>query len=56
MIAIYPLGDSDETKVTTETKNLLPIACGVPDISEVALSEAIKNALECIHKFCERTV
>lgn len=53
LIAIYPHRDSDETKVTEETKNLLLIACGVPGISEVALSEAMETALEYIHRFCE---
>ena len=32
IIAVYPYRDSDATKVTTETKNIHIVACGVPGV------------------------
>jgi DNA/RNA-binding domain of Phe-tRNA-synthetase-like protein len=32
VIAVYPYRDSDETKVTMGTKNILILTCGVPDV------------------------
>jgi len=52
LIAIYPYRDSDETKVTERTKNVLFLSCGVPRISEEKLREASELTAEYVTKFC----
>ncbi|MEM2875117.1 MAG: phenylalanine--tRNA ligase beta subunit-related protein [Candidatus Hadarchaeales archaeon] len=52
LIAIYPYRDSDETKVTEETRNVLFLSCGVPGISEEKLEDALRLTKEYVIKFC----
>ncbi|MEM2874815.1 MAG: phenylalanine--tRNA ligase beta subunit-related protein [Candidatus Hadarchaeales archaeon] len=52
IIAIYPYRDSEATKVTEETKNVLFLSCGVPGISAEALEGALKLTLEYVKRFC----
>ncbi|MDY6964512.1 MAG: phenylalanine--tRNA ligase beta subunit-related protein [Halobacteriota archaeon] len=52
LIAVYPYRDSDGTKVTKETKNLLILACGVPGIGDDILTGAMDTAIEYINRFC----
>jgi DNA/RNA-binding domain of Phe-tRNA-synthetase-like protein len=52
LVAIYPYRDSDETKVTLSTKNVLLLICGVPDIREETLQDALKTAVGYIIRFC----
>jgi DNA/RNA-binding domain of Phe-tRNA-synthetase-like protein len=52
LIAIYPYRDSDETKITDITKNVLLLVCGVPGIEEETLLEAAHVAIDYIVKFC----
>lgn len=52
IIAIYPYRDSDETKITLETKNAIILACGVPGISESILKNAGEKVVEYINRFC----
>lgn len=40
IIAVYPYRDSDDTKVTTATRNMHIISCGVPGIDKNQLLEA----------------
>jgi DNA/RNA-binding domain of Phe-tRNA-synthetase-like protein len=40
IIAIYPYRDSDATKVTTDTKNIHIVTCGVPGIDRKKVVEA----------------
>jgi DNA/RNA-binding domain of Phe-tRNA-synthetase-like protein len=40
IIAIYPYRDSDDTKVTAETRNIHIISCGVPGINKKRVLEA----------------
>ncbi len=51
LLAIYPYRDADYSKVTTETKNLLIISCGVPGISINELKNAADNAYDLITRF-----
>ncbi|MDY6932034.1 MAG: phenylalanine--tRNA ligase beta subunit-related protein [Halobacteriota archaeon] len=53
LIAVYPHRDSDETKVTLKTENLLLLACGVPGISDKVLIGAMDTAIEYIDRFCK---
>lgn len=52
IINIYPHRDSDETKITEETKNILIIACGAPTVPMRNILEAAEKAAENIVKYC----
>lgn len=52
LIAIYPYRDSDETKVTLDTKDVALLTCGVPGVDEAVLEEAEGLALQYITKTC----
>jgi DNA/RNA-binding domain of Phe-tRNA-synthetase-like protein len=52
LIAIYPHRDSDQTKVTKDTENVLLLVCGVPGIEAGVLSNARQVAIDYITKFC----
>jgi DNA/RNA-binding domain of Phe-tRNA-synthetase-like protein len=51
-IAIYPYRDSDETKVTLKTKNVIILICGVPGITESMLDKTALIASEYVTRFC----
>jgi DNA/RNA-binding domain of Phe-tRNA-synthetase-like protein len=42
IIAMYPYRDSDSTKVTTATKNIHIVSCGVPGIESSTVTEAFE--------------
>ena len=52
LIAVYPYRDSENTKVTEKTKNVIIIACGVPGIPNKLLSKASKIAYLYVKTFC----
>jgi DNA/RNA-binding domain of Phe-tRNA-synthetase-like protein len=52
LIAIYPYRDSDATKVTESTKDIILMVCGVPGISDDLLENAKLISLSYIMKFC----
>ncbi len=52
LIAVYPYRDSDDSKVTLETKNVLLLMCGVPGIDMKVLNQASKVTEEHVAKFC----
>lgn len=52
LVAIYPYRDSNETKVTSSTKGILLLACGVPGIEEEILQDALKTAVDYVTQFC----
>jgi len=52
LIAIYPYRDADLSKVSTETKDVLIMVCGVPGIDLSLLGEARKLSAEYITRFC----
>ncbi len=51
-IAIYPYRDSDATKITPDTSDVLILVCGVPGISTSTIKNTEKVAAELITKFC----
>jgi DNA/RNA-binding domain of Phe-tRNA-synthetase-like protein len=51
VVAIYPYRDSDETKVTLETRNIRIITCGVPKIGRVKLIEAYDLCAGYLEKY-----
>jgi DNA/RNA-binding domain of Phe-tRNA-synthetase-like protein len=55
LIAVYPYRDADYSKVTTSTRNLLLMTCGVPGVREEALSHAEEVCIEYIKRFCGGT-
>lgn len=52
LVAIYPYRDADNTKVTTETKNVTIVICGVPGIKQKRLEIASELVQEYIFRFC----
>jgi DNA/RNA-binding domain of Phe-tRNA-synthetase-like protein len=52
LIAVYPYRDADYSKVTTTTKNLLLMTCGVPGIGAAELEKAEKTCVEYVTRFC----
>ncbi len=52
LIAIYPYRDSEETKITTNTKDVLLMVCGVPEVGE-KLDEARKIMINYVTRFCD---
>lgn len=52
LIAIYPYRDSDDSKVTLETRKVLLIMCGVPGIPLECLEEARILSKDYVKRFC----
>lgn len=52
LVAIYPYRDSDETKVTLSTRNVVMLVCGVPGVGEGILKMAKEDAVNFITRFC----
>ena len=52
LLAIYPHRDADISKVTTSTRNVLLLICGVPGINMTILNNAKEHAEKYIIKFC----
>ena len=48
ILCIYPYRDSDSTKVTEETEDVLIVGYNAPGISEQQLREAVEATLEYI--------
>lgn len=56
VIAVYPYRDSESTKVTENTEEIVLMICGVPGISEDFLENARKIAVEYIGRFCGKSI
>jgi DNA/RNA-binding domain of Phe-tRNA-synthetase-like protein len=52
LVAVYPYRDADSTKVTTRTKNIFSLMCGVPGIRGRVLREAAETTISLITRFC----
>ena len=50
ILCIYPYRDSDATKITSRTKNVLIVGYGAPKIENEKLEEAVSTALELIKR------
>lgn len=51
IIAIYPYRDSDATKVTTSTKNIHIVTCGVPKIEPEKVIDAYRICARYLEEF-----
>ncbi len=56
LVAVYPYRDSEDSKVSEATKNVLLLFCGVPGITEEKLLEAMKVTVDYVTRFCGGTV
>jgi DNA/RNA-binding domain of Phe-tRNA-synthetase-like protein len=52
LVAVYPYRDSDGSKVTERTKDVLFFMCGVPGISTSTLERARDLTKEYVERFC----
>lgn len=52
LVAIYPHRDADISKITLNTRNLLLMICGVPNIDDSTLDEAKVLGVEYVQRFC----
>ena len=52
LTAIYPYRDSDDSKVTPDSKNVLLLMCGVPGIDTLVLEGASKVTEGYVKRFC----
>lgn len=52
IVAVYPYRDSDNTKITHSTKEVVLLFCGVPGIERKELLNARDLACEYITRFC----
>lgn len=53
LVAIYPYRDAEASKVTSETRDVRFLVCGVPGIAEPALLEAARIAADFVTRFCD---
>lgn len=52
LVAIYPHRDAERTKVTSSTKRVLLLVCGVPGVEFGELDRAREVAIKFITEFC----
>jgi len=55
LVAVYPYRDADFSKVTAQTKNVVFLICGVPNIAAETLKDAGKVTVEYVTRFCDGT-
>jgi len=53
LIAVYPYRDSNDTKVTEETRDVLVMMCGVPGLESSALERAQAVCKEYVERSCK---
>lgn len=52
LVAVYPYRDADASRVSSETRDVRFLVCGVPGISYEALREAAAVAAALVTRFC----
>jgi DNA/RNA-binding domain of Phe-tRNA-synthetase-like protein len=52
LVAVYPYRDSEASKITERTTDVLFVMCGVPGIETSSLEEACELTNEYVAKFC----
>jgi DNA/RNA-binding domain of Phe-tRNA-synthetase-like protein len=52
LVAIYPYRDADISKITLNTRNLLLMICGVPNIDDSTIEEAKVLGVSYVQRFC----
>jgi DNA/RNA-binding domain of Phe-tRNA-synthetase-like protein len=55
LVAIYPYRDADASRVSSETRDVRFLVCGVPGISDETLREAAVVAVKLVTRFCGGT-
>jgi len=55
LVAIYPYRDADASRVSSETRDVRFLVCGVPGISDQTLREAAGVAAKLVTRFCGGT-
>jgi DNA/RNA-binding domain of Phe-tRNA-synthetase-like protein len=55
LVAVYPYRDSDDSKVTEESRGVLLMMCGVPGLDLSALETARVVCREYVERFCKRS-
>ncbi len=53
LVAIYPFRDADHSKVTGNTKNVLMLLCGAPNITLEKLDTSVGVAESVLTRFCD---
>jgi len=56
VVALYPHRDSDETKISEETKRAVVLSCGVPGIDAAMLWDSLKTCADLVVNFCGGSV
>jgi len=56
LIAVYPYRDAEYSKVTLQTRRVLMLICGVPDIDEATLEEGKRVTAQYVTRFCGGTI
>ncbi|MDA4112879.1 MAG: phenylalanine--tRNA ligase beta subunit-related protein [Thaumarchaeota archaeon] len=54
LIAVYPYRDSDDSKITESTTDVLFMMCGVPGIDDATLETTRRLTEEYVGRFCSR--
>ena len=52
IVAVYPYRDSEPTKVTLETREILILSCGVPGVPLELIQQAGERAVGYLRRFC----
>jgi len=55
LIAVYPYRDSDDSKITESTTDVLFMMCGVPGIDDADLDRASRLTRDYVERFCSRS-
>ncbi len=56
LVAVYPYRDSDATKITLDSKNILALMCGAPGVEYSSLKKALEVTMEYVTRFCGGTI
>jgi DNA/RNA-binding domain of Phe-tRNA-synthetase-like protein len=55
LVAVYPYRDSDDSKVTEESRDVLLMMCGVPGLDLSTLERTRAVCREYVERFCKRS-
>jgi len=53
IVAIYPYRDAEASKISSETRNVIFLICGVPGVEDRFLEDAKERLEEYIKRFCD---
>ncbi|HMK46188.1 MAG TPA: phenylalanine--tRNA ligase beta subunit-related protein [Methanocella sp.] len=52
IVAIYPYRDSDDTRVTSSTRDIRLVSCGVPGVSRSKVLDAYRSCADYMKRYC----